>query len=281
MARSKKESEKDISSNPFLKYFHMRVKRNKNCLCAMVGYTGSGKSYGVLKLAESLDPNFNIDRVAFTAEDFHALLKRDDLPAGSVIIFDESGVALQARQFMSVFNRLISHALQVIRFKNHIIFFTVPDISFIDAQARKLLHMILITEKVLYSQNRVRVRPYVVSINHLRGDKNVYHVNPRIREGTDIIKITRITLGLPSLKLRRQYEDKKLKYVNDDLLASSEVEIQKLKHNKAKDVLTEQEKLVYKLDQANLSTDEIARILKIKGQSVRDLRSRYKKALRV
>ena len=51
----------------FLGYIKDLVyNKNKNFLCVVCGSTGSGKSYSSLRLAEALDPNFDVSRIAFT-----------------------------------------------------------------------------------------------------------------------------------------------------------------------------------------------------------------------
>ena len=58
-----------------MKHYWNRINRyNKNWLCIVCGATGSGKSYTALKIAETVDPNFNIKKVVFTAKDFMNLI---------------------------------------------------------------------------------------------------------------------------------------------------------------------------------------------------------------
>lgn len=270
-----KESYGASEENPFLRYFHNRINKNKNCIIVIVGETGGGKSYSALRLGEVLDPKFDINRVAFNAEEFLRLLEKSkkELPRGSVILFDESGVAFQARNFMSLINKSLSYALQTCRFKNHIIILTVPDMKFIDSQGRRLIHMFLVASKVLIKKKRVRLRPYIISINHRTGEK--YEITPRIRRGARIIKVHKIEVGLPSAKLRHAYEKIKEKYANK-LYRSAIDEMSKNGEDNKKDILTERQRLVKIYDEAEVSTGKIASLLKITKRRVYAIRNEYK-----
>jgi len=253
--------------NPFLAYFRKRIKHNKNCIIAIVGETGSGKSYASLRLAEQLDPKFNVNRIAFKAEEFLNLLEQD-LPSGSAIVFDESGVAWQSRNFMSFMNKALSYALQTVRFKNHYLILTVPDLSFIDAQGRKLLHMLMVTQRILRKKKVVRIRPYIYSMNY-RQARDPFTITPKVVIGDKIIKIRDIEVGMPSLKLRRRYEDRKLKYINALYSAARD----ELDGGKAKEFpLSDKHRIFFELDKAGLTTLQIAKQMGIgltRGYSMR------------
>jgi len=263
-----------VEQNPFLKWFHRRIKNNYNCIVAIVGDTGSGKSYTALRLAEQLDPNFNVDRVAFTGERFLELLK-EDLPKGSCIIFDEAGVDFQARAFMSFLNRALSFALQTIRLKNHNIFFTLPDINFMDAQGRKLIHMIMVVKKRLRSRKVAIVKPYIISTNHRTG--KVYDILPRIIVDGQLSKIDKLEIKLPSIKLRRAYERKKEPYVVKDVLGGATAQLKKMNNKERKERLNDRQKLLQSLDKAKLSGDDIFKVMGVSRQQIYKLRSEYKR----
>jgi len=70
------------------------LKLNKNFLACCVGPPGSGKSFAMMRIAEILDPEFNIDRVVFSSEQFRQLLNSGTLKPGSFIVWDEAGVGV-------------------------------------------------------------------------------------------------------------------------------------------------------------------------------------------
>jgi len=262
---------------PFLKYILDRILKNKNCIIMVVGETGSGKSYSALRLAEALaeiqEIPFDVDNVAFEAEEFLKLLRKE-LPKGSPIVFDECGVAFQARTFMSFINRTLSYTLQTIRRKNHIIIMTVPDISFVDAQGRKLIHMMLITEKIIHSRKVARLRPYIISITYRTG--KVYHIAPRVRIDGILTKIRKIDVHLPTIRLRHEYEKKKKKYT--DKLYDTAYKGLRADREADLNVLSANHRTVYELDRAGMKSPEIAKILKVKVRRIYDLRKENKQA---
>jgi len=149
-------------------------KENRNWLCAITGDTGSGKSYTALRIGEILDPGFSISSVAFDPKEFITLVKNGKkgdnggfipLTKGSIIIFDEAGVGMAAREWQSIQNKLMGYILQTFRFKNYGVIFTVPDLSFIDVQARKLFHNYIKTREIDYSCQRVKCSIYVIDHN--------------------------------------------------------------------------------------------------------------------
>jgi len=129
-----------------IQYINQRVmKRNKNFIMLFVGATGSGKSYSALRLAEMLDPTFTIDRVKFKAKDFmdciNDLVKRSEAGEeikGRVILWDEFGVEHNAREFMTISNRVINYFFQTSRHLNLIVIMTVPLLLLLIAQQENL-----------------------------------------------------------------------------------------------------------------------------------------------
>ena len=128
-------------NNPFFQTIWDRLhKRNKNALILVHGETGSGKSYLGLKICYDIDPEFNITRVIHDPEEFFELLRGGTLKKGSAILFDEIGTTLTARRWYSFNNFIINNVLQTFRYRNLLVVFTVPSITFVDKNARKLIH---------------------------------------------------------------------------------------------------------------------------------------------
>ena len=77
----------------WVSYILQRIRNNKNFLGFLSGPTGSGKSYCCLRIAEEVDPDFTLERVVFNGIDLMNLVNSGKLKKGSVIIFEEAGVA--------------------------------------------------------------------------------------------------------------------------------------------------------------------------------------------
>ena len=106
--------EEDPSSKSIwlLRWIRNRIKKNRNLIALFIGDTGSGKSLSSIRLAETVDPNFNVDRIVFTVKDFLALVN-SGLPPGSVIIFDDAGLGINARLWQEVSARIFGMLTQV------------------------------------------------------------------------------------------------------------------------------------------------------------------------
>jgi hypothetical protein len=122
-------------------YIKKRIGKNQNFVMLFVGQTGTGKSYASMSLAEALDPDFNINRIVFSADEFITVLKTDEtLRSGSVIMWDEAGVGMPAREWYSLSNKIISYVVQTFRVKGYVLLMTTPSLRYIDSQIRQLFH---------------------------------------------------------------------------------------------------------------------------------------------
>ena len=201
----KKDDEK-ANSIWLLRWIRNRIKKNRNLIALFIGDTGSGKSLSSIRLAEAVDPNFNVDRIVFTVKDFIALVN-SGLPPGSVIIFDDAGLGINARLWQEVSARIFGMLTQGFRYKQIITFITVPDESFIERQSRKLVH-------IRFEATDVQglMKPKLLSRNPFDPDRPLAKY-PRIRRGVSKITVKLVKFKLPSDELREKYEAKKKEYM--------------------------------------------------------------------
>lgn len=185
-----------------------------NFLCAITGPTGSGKTYSALKIAESLDPDFTIENVAFTAKEFMTCINNPKMKSGSVIIFDEAGVALSSRSWQSVQNKLLNYVLQTFRHRNYIVIFTAPHMGFVDAASRKLLHCYMETTGIDSVKKHVKLKPLLIQVSQ-RTSNPYYKYLRLVQKGKKSTPIKRFMAGLASEKLREDYEKKKTLYTTE------------------------------------------------------------------
>jgi len=187
------------------------LEYNLNAIAVWVGPTGSGKSYSALRLAELVDPEFVLAHLAFSAENFLDLVNEPDLKPGSVIVWDEAGLGMPAREWQSVFNRSVGYVLQSFRFKRIALFMTVPDQAFIDAQARALFHYYFECVSIDRAFSRVIAKPFITEHSPRFGKD--YMKYPRIRLPTGTVKMGSVAFELPSKELRDHYERKRKDYM--------------------------------------------------------------------
>lgn len=104
------------------------VRNRRNCLFdSIIMITGperSGKSTLALQLARRIDSNFPLRNVCFKIADFSKLI--DELPDGSVIVFDEAGFDMFNQEWWADFQQELIKKLLVIGLKQHILILNVP-----------------------------------------------------------------------------------------------------------------------------------------------------------
>lgn len=192
----------------FLSMIYNRLyKYNQNFIAIVVGGTGTGKSYLAIRLAEIIDPEFNIDYIVFNGKQFQELLNSGKLKRGNIIVWDEAGVGMASREAMTKENRLIGKIAQTFRHQNLGLIFTVPDIGFVDMQIRKLAHVLLKPMKIDRYKKKVIV--HVTKLQHNEKLKKTYLKPPRFIHDGKIITVDKLLISMPSKKIRRDYEDKK------------------------------------------------------------------------
>ena len=172
----------------------------------------SGKSYAAIKLAETMDKSFGVNRIVFTAEDFIALLKKDDLAKGSIVIWDEVGVGLNSKQWFSMFNKVVNWVLQVFRRRNLIVLFTTPDAKFIDSDTRRLIHGEFLAKGIDHKRKVCTMRFLQYENNPSPSINKVYNKYLRGNAYRHLTKIVRVHFSLPSKSLIREYEVRKKAY---------------------------------------------------------------------
>ena|SRR3990167_1671379 len=202
----------------FTDYIYRRVnKQNKNFLALIQGPTGSGKSYACLRFAEILDKNFNANRIVFSVEEFMDILNNPakyNMDKGSVMVFEEVGIGMAARQFMRESNRLFNFVMQSFRHKNYVVFFNTPIVDFLDVQSRRMLHCLMTTGGINETQKYSILKPFFLVQDLMTGSFLPKYFRIRDSAAQKTLKITQLHVKLPSKELIKQYELKKNKFTH-------------------------------------------------------------------
>lgn len=123
---------------------------NNSFVCVVDGRSGVGKSTFAIQIAKNLDPNFTIDKIAWTPKKFIDLM--ENAKKGDTIMFDE-GMAVNSRSATSAINKAIIIALSQIRSRNIFIIININSIFDLDKaisihRAEILFHMYTKDDKV-------------------------------------------------------------------------------------------------------------------------------------
>lgn len=197
-----------FEKNIFVQYAKGRIKANKNFLVVVTGETGSGKSWAAISLAKMINPDFSEEHIVLSYLDLIEIAESRKFPKGTVLVFDEvSAEALQARDAMSKKNKNVSAILQTFRNLNYVVFFTTPDISFVDSQARRLMHMVLVTRHINTKAERCKLQMYFIRINRIKG--SMYYQIPRVKINDEYFRCSYLSVPKPPDELIQVYEKKK------------------------------------------------------------------------
>lgn len=194
MQKNRTDSSKFPTSNllndPVLARIYSRLHYNdQNYLACIVGDTGSGKSGCAISLAIMLnvnskgqctwyykdkDGNVQLPYICFSAKEFISIVDNDNIPKGTIIIWDEAGVENDNSEWNSAKSRLIKHVMQTFRYKNLGLLLTVPDLESITIGTRRLLHSKIIVDdkgSSTVSRNLARrSRVYWLKKNRITGE---------------------------------------------------------------------------------------------------------------
>lgn len=229
-----------------IQWVRSRFKANQNWLCTIVGGTGTGKSYSALAIAKAIDPTFNSSRVVFTPQEFVKIITEGNLKSGQMVIYDEAGIGLDSRSWFSIQNKALNYILQTFRRDNVGVILTVPDLTFIDKNARKLMHTLIETQKLRRKSKRAYVKWFNLSVAK-RHDK-IYFLYPKYVDSTGkMTTINHVRIKMPPQDLIADYEIRKKEFV-DALKRDMYTELTDAKTHKklTKQVLT---KLMKKIEE--------------------------------
>jgi ABC-type dipeptide/oligopeptide/nickel transport system ATPase component len=136
--------------NSIVRYIAARVLReNKNFLCALVGSTGSGKSWAALSICEQyskltgIEFNPNIHVISSLKELLQLITNKDvgkKIKVGTAILFDEPQTEANSRSWQSEINQAFNALMSTFRNQRLIVFFALPYLEMIDKQSRMLFH---------------------------------------------------------------------------------------------------------------------------------------------
>ena len=119
------------------------VKADWDMIFLYDGLEGVGKSVKAMQDAKYCDPNFNLEKIAFTPNAFRRCVI--NAPKYSSVVYDEAFTGLNSRATMSYINRALVQMLAEIRQKNLFIFVVAPAFHDFDKyvalhRSRALIH---------------------------------------------------------------------------------------------------------------------------------------------
>jgi len=178
----------------------------------------SGKSYQDLRRAElwyqyQFNKPFPPENICFSVGALMKRLSSGELKRGEILIFEEAGANLGSLDFQTKISKVFTYVLQSFRSLNIGIFFNLPYLSMLNKQARMLIHVHAITAGIDEKKKVAKSKIFFLQVNQKSGKVYSKYLRAKVRGKTRTIK--RFTYNLPSEELRKIYEVKKFKSVND------------------------------------------------------------------
>jgi len=184
---------------------------NEHFMACIVGREGSGKSYTAIKIADTVDPTFSVDRVIFDVKELLKVLRDGEHEPGNFYVLDEAGATMGVRTWQDRAQVLANQALQLIRSHNLGLIFTLPRMSELDSQAQGRLQAVLeITDK--RPEEYVQLKWKWIDPDRVNSNGNILKKYPRrIQDGYEK-RIKRNTFSPPRPDLVEPYEDEKSEF---------------------------------------------------------------------
>lgn len=118
-----------------------KLSLNEDCIIAIAGKRGRGKSCAAVRMAYDIDKNFNFDSITMSAAEYSERVDDPSLSAGSAVIFDEAGVAASNRRWYSQTNKALVDSFETIRHRRLVLILTLPNLSHLDKHILNLVDL--------------------------------------------------------------------------------------------------------------------------------------------
>ncbi len=188
-------------------HFKDRIERNRNNLVLMVGETGLSKSLSSLRIAELMHPDPFI-----TLSPKEVLKEGPKQSKGEVMVYDDIGSTLGARDSSMITNRVISYYAESFRFLNTTLIMSAPNIGMVDLNLRRLLHLVFEMIQIDYLKEKALADLWTYYIDPVTDIPEKKHPTYWGEDGP--IEVTGIGIERPSRKLELKYEAIKKKSID-------------------------------------------------------------------
>lgn len=116
----------NIVLNEIPRWKHDVLKKDKDKVFIIDGREGTGKSTLAQQLAMNLDPDFNINKIVFTADQFKEVIRSPERKKGDCIILDEAYFSINSRSAMTNVNKSLVGLATEMRQLNLFIIICLP-----------------------------------------------------------------------------------------------------------------------------------------------------------
>lgn len=157
------------------------LTKDLDWLAVIDGEEGVGKSVLAQQLASFLDPDFNLSKIVFNANDFMNLIKSKTIKKGSAVVLDEAFSAANSRASLTEVNRAMIGVATEMRQQNLFIIMVLPTFFDLDKyfalwRCRALFHVYFTNN---YDRRYIAFPKNAKKLLYLNGKKKYSYAKPR------------------------------------------------------------------------------------------------------
>lgn len=198
-----------LENTPFIEEMVDELNnKQKGRFMIVTGGVGDGKSMMAARLAEIVDPTFNVDRIAIAKTSIFIKLLREAVDGkignGKAIMLDEAGCGIGSREWNTAQNRVLSLIFQIMRKLGLLVILTVPSKAMIDVTSQRLAKNYATAIGIDYDKKRSYFKIYNIRYNDWDDDLRRYFIKDKNGE-----KINMWSLSLPKQLDIEEYEKRK------------------------------------------------------------------------
>jgi ABC-type dipeptide/oligopeptide/nickel transport system ATPase component len=184
-----------------------RFRQKKNTFIAICGGVGEGKSYCGLRIAELIQPDFNVkEQIVYYPQQFLNVIENAKAKNYKVILLDEAHTTIPSRLWYSFMNLAIAQVATTFRqLKNLCVIVISPSINWIEKQVREMVNYYGVVFRKEGSPAYLKL--YEVCFNYF----DLTEQAPYLKKITFVYngrpyKLNVIEMSMPSEKLIQEYE---------------------------------------------------------------------------
>jgi hypothetical protein len=202
-----------------------RIAEGRHFIVMVVGEPRSGKSYSALRIAELVDHDFTLDNLVYSPSEFLELVI--DSEEGDVIVFDEAGVNIFAREWQTKMNKALAKTFQILGYKHLGIILTFPSVMFVDKAIRRLFNYILLAEGFDREREISFCKAYYnLPKNYVLGTEILVPFSYIDKDDGKMVDTSDLVFSRPKLagqyeEYAKQRKDQLLQELRQDILASA------------------------------------------------------------
>jgi ABC-type dipeptide/oligopeptide/nickel transport system ATPase component len=263
-----------------------RFRQKKNTFIAICGGVGEGKSYTALRLAEIIQPDFNVkEQVVYYPQQFLQVIENARSKGYRVVVLDEAHTTVPARLWYSFTNLAVSLVASTFRqLKSLVVIIVAPNINWVEKSIREMMNYYGVVLRKEGSPAYLKL--YEVGFNYFDlTDQNPYLKRITFAYNGRPFKVNVLEVKKPSDKIIQDYEEvatefkkklieKQLQEVVKKIEKATEVQFKNI--DEIINALIENQKLLFSLTKKRkeglkLRKTEVKKLFKLSDVEIEEL----------